>query len=123
MDPARGKMGGQHPSRDGLSPISQETDMNNLQPYLIESAHPQTYNFPRLKHLPVREQPAFRVSKDSDACSLAELLAVIIGGSNQIESAEQLLAQFGTIQKIAQAHVNEIAKVPGISNLTALRHR
>jgi DNA repair protein RadC len=94
--------------------------MNNLQPYLIESAHPQTYNFPRLKHLPVREQPAFRVSKDSDACSLAELLAVIIGGSNQIESAEQLLAQFGTIQKIAQAHVNEIAKVPGISNLTAL---
>ena len=121
MDPAREKMGGQHPSRGGLSPISQEADMNNLQPYLIESAHPQTYNFPRLKHLPVREQPAFRVSKDSDACSLAELLAVIIGGSNQIESAEQLLAQFGTIQKIAQAHVNEIAKVQGISNLTALR--
>jgi len=95
--------------------------MNNLQPYLIESAHPKTYIFPRLKHLPVREQPAFRVSKDSDACSLAELLAVIIGGSNQIESAERLLAQFGTIQKIVQAHVNEITKVPGISNLTALR--
>jgi DNA repair protein RadC len=95
--------------------------MNDFQLYLIQSSHPQTYNLPRLKHLPVREQPAFRVAKDSDACSLAELLAVIIGGSTQIETADRLLAQFGTIQKIAQAHVNEIAKVPGISNLTALR--
>jgi DNA repair protein RadC len=95
--------------------------MNNLQPYLIESANSPSYNFPRLKHLPIREQPAFRVSKDSDACSLAELLAVIIGGANQIEFAEQLLAQFGTIQKIAQAHVNEMTRVPGVSNLTALR--
>jgi DNA repair protein RadC len=33
----------------------------------------------------------------------------------QIETAERLLAQFGTIQKIAQAHVNEIAKVQGVS--------
>ena len=30
MDPARGKMGGQHPSRGGLSPISQETDMSQI---------------------------------------------------------------------------------------------
>lgn len=95
--------------------------MNNTQPYLIEGVHPHIYNLPRLKHLPVREQPAFRVSKDPDACSLAELLAVIIGGSNQIESAEQLLDQFGTIRKIAQAHVDEIARIPAISNLTALR--
>ncbi|MBI9047727.1 MAG: DNA repair protein RadC, partial [Anaerolineaceae bacterium] len=79
------------------------------------------YELPRLKLLPIREQPAFRVAKNSDACSLAELLAVIIGGSSQIESAEKLLVQFGSIQKIAQAHVNELEKVPGISNLTALR--
>jgi DNA repair protein RadC len=91
------------------------------QPYLIENIHSRTYNLPRLKHLPVREQPAFRVGQDSDACSLAELLAVIIGGSNQIESADLLLAQFGSIQKIAHAHINEIARVKGVSNLTALR--
>jgi len=95
--------------------------MNEIQPYLIETTNSHSYKFPRLKHLPVREQPSFRVSKDSDACSLAELLAVIIGGANQIESAERLLTQLGTIQKIAQAHVNEIANVPGVSNLTALR--
>ena len=101
--------------------------MNDFQPCLLangvveQESHLQTYNLPRLKHLPVREQPAFRVAKDSDACSLAELLAVIIGGSTQIETAERLLAQFGTIQKIAQAHVNEIARIQGVSNLTALR--
>jgi len=95
--------------------------MNEMQPYLIQSPTNPTYILPRLKHLPLREQPAFRVAQDSDACSLAELLAVIIGGSAQIESAESLLAQFGSIQKIAQAHVNEIARVQGVSNLTALR--
>jgi DNA repair protein RadC len=91
------------------------------QPYLLEKTQDPFYELPRLKHLPIREQPAFRVAKNSDACSLAELLAVIIGGSSQIESAEKLLVQFGSIQKIAQAHVNELEKVPGISNLTALR--
>ncbi len=95
--------------------------MNEEQPYLFHSNQLQTYTLPRLKALPVREQPAFRVAQDSDACSLAELLAVIIGGSSQIESADRLLAQFGSIQKIAQAHVNEISGIPGVSNLTALR--
>ena len=95
--------------------------MDDFQPYLIQSSPSQAYNLPRLKLLPVREQPAFRVAKDSDACSLPELLAVIIGGSTQIEIAEQLLAQFGTIHKIAQAHVNEIARIQGVSALTALR--
>ncbi len=81
----------------------------------------QSYAIPRLKLLPVCEQPAFRVAKDSDACNLAELLAVIIGGSTQIEEAERLLAKFGSIRQIAQAYVDEIAKVPGIGNQTALR--
>ena len=95
--------------------------MNEEQPYLFHSTQLQSYSLPRLKHLPVREHPAFRVAQDSDACSLAELLAVIIGGSSQIEAADRLLAQFGSIQKIAQAHVNEISGIPGVSNLTALR--
>ena len=95
--------------------------MDNLQPPLILETAKQIYSIPRLKHLPIREQPAYRVASNSDACSLAELLAVIIGGSRQIENAERLLAQFGTIQKIAQAHVSEIARVEGVGNQTALR--
>ena len=95
--------------------------MDGLQPSLLQETVKPTYSFPRLKHLPVREQPAYRVATDSDACSLAELLAVIVGGARQIETAERLLAQFGSIHKIAQAHVNEIAKVEGVGNQTALR--
>ena len=95
--------------------------MNEQRPLLLQEHTKQTYTLPRLKHLPVCEQPGYRVAKDSDACSLAELLAVIIGGSTQIEIAERLLAQFGTVQKIAQAHVMEIAKVQGVGNQTALR--
>ena len=95
--------------------------MPNQQLSLLHDEITQSYATPRLKLLPIREQPAFRVAKDSDACSLAELLAVIIGGSTQIETAEWLLSRFGSIRKIAQAHVDEIARVPGIGNQTALR--
>ncbi len=95
--------------------------MPNQQLSLLHDEITQPYAIPRLKLLPIREQPAFRVAKDSDACSLAELLAVIIGGSTQIEAAEWLLSRFGSIRKIAQAHVDEISRVPGISNQTALR--
>ena len=37
------------------------------------------------KLLPVREQPAYRLATSPNACTLAELLAVIIGGNEQIE--------------------------------------
>ena len=95
--------------------------MPNRQLSFLHDDIPHTYASPRLKLLPLREQPAFRVARDSDGCSLAELLAVIIGGTTQIEAAEWLLSRFGTIRKIAQASVDEIARVPGVSNLTALR--
>ena len=95
--------------------------MNTLQPSLLYTDKARAYRSPRLKLLPVCEQPAFRVAKDSDMCSLAELLAVIIGGSTQIEIAERLLAQYGTIQKLAQAHVTEMASVQGMGHSTALR--
>jgi DNA repair protein RadC len=95
--------------------------MPHQQLSLLNDEITQPYAIPRLRLLPIREQPAFRVARDSDGCSLAELLAVIIGGSTQIEAAEWLLSRFGSIRKIAQAHVDEIARVPGIGNQTALR--
>jgi DNA repair protein RadC len=88
---------------------------------LLSDPQAASYELPRLKLLPVREQPGYRVAKDPDGCNLPELLAVIIGGANQIESAEHLICRFGTMQKIAQAHVGEIARVEGIGNQSALR--
>lgn len=82
---------------------------------------PEAYPPPRIHLLPLREQPAYRVTQDADACNLAELLAAIVGGSQQIEAAEALLARFGTVGSLAQAHVNELATVRGVGEKTAVR--
>jgi DNA repair protein RadC len=98
--------------------------MNQLQESLFEipaSSKEEFYKRGKVALLPICEQPAYRVGKDSDACNLAELLAVIIGGQDQIETAERLLAQFSSIQRIAQADVNELDQIPGVSNQAALR--
>lgn len=79
------------------------------------------YLQPKVKLLPLKEQPAYRVSVNAETCNLAELLAVIVGGSEQIEIAERMLARFGSVQKLSQAHVNEIGSIKGVGAATALR--
>ncbi len=80
------------------------------------------YRITKLKTLPLRDQPAYRVTSNAAACSLAELLAAVVGGTQQIEIAEGLLAHFGgDIQRIFKASVAEIAQVHGIGQQTAVR--
>ncbi len=55
---------------------------------------PSLYDQPKLKSLPLREQPAYRVSQNAAACNLTELLAAVIGGQRQIEISQALLARF-----------------------------
>lgn len=83
---------------------------------------PQSYSLPKLKTLPLREQPTYRVTANVAACSLAELLAAVVGGPRQIEIAEGLLARFGgDVRRIYHAHVAEIASVHGVGQQTAVR--
>jgi len=83
---------------------------------------PPSYRPTKLKTLPLREQPAYRVSANAAGFSLAELLAALVGGTHQIEVAEGLLARFGgDIQRIHKAHVSEIGSVPGVGQQTAVR--
>jgi DNA repair protein RadC len=79
------------------------------------------FDLPKLKLLPLREQPAYRVAQNADACNLAELLAAIVGGQNQIEIAEDLLKCFGGLRGLYRAHVTEIGSVKGIGPQTAAR--
>ena len=80
------------------------------------------YTQPRLKTMPLREQPAYRVTQDATACNQAELLAALIGGQKQIEIAQDLLAHFSNdIRRLYQAHPQELAKVRGINQTTAVR--
>lgn len=83
---------------------------------------PVQYGQPQLKSLPLREQPAYRVSQNAAACNLTELMAAVIGGPKQIEIAQALLAHFGgDIRRLYQAHPAELATVKGINQVTAVR--
>jgi DNA repair protein RadC len=85
-------------------------------------ALPPAYQSPKLKTLPLREQPAYRVSANAAGCSLTELLAAVVGGAHQIEVAESLLAHFaGDLRRLYQAHATEIAAVRGVGGQTAVR--
>lgn len=80
------------------------------------------YKPPKLKTMPLREQPAYRVVQNANACNLTELMAAVIGGQRQIEIAQTLLARFdGDIRRLYQAHPMELTKVKGISQATAVR--
>lgn len=83
---------------------------------------PQAYSQPKIKTLPLRDQPAYRVTANPAACSLAELLAAVVGGAQQIEIAEGLLVRFGgDVRRIYHAHIAEIASVHGVGQQTAVR--
>ncbi len=81
-----------------------------------------TYDLPRLKSLPLREQPVFRVAQNAAACNLSELLAAMIGGPKQIEIADALLARYGgDLRRMHQAHVAELMRIKGVSPQVAAR--
>jgi DNA repair protein RadC len=78
---------------------------------------------PRLARLPAPEQPVRRVAERPSACNRVELLAALIGGPNQIETAEHLLAAFGSLRAMAAATADELATVKGVGPQTAVRVR
>ena len=81
-----------------------------------------TYDQPILRSMPLREQPAYRVTQNANACNLTELMAAVIGGTRQIEIAQNLIAHFGDdIRRLYQAHPAELARVRGISQTSAVR--
>jgi DNA repair protein RadC len=81
-----------------------------------------SYKPTKLKTLPLRDQPAYRVTANANGCNLVELLAAVIGGSQQIETAEALLERFGgDIQRIYKANIAELARVRGVGQQTAVR--
>ena len=92
------------------------TYVHGEQPSLIPNYPP-----PKVRTIPIREQPGYRVEMNPEACNLLELLSVLISGNQQIEKAEALIECFGSIQNIAQAQVEEIAKIHGFGRTTALR--
>jgi DNA repair protein RadC len=69
----------------------------------------------RLLHaLPMRERPAHRVSHYAAGCSLVELLAAVLRGRSQIETASELLVKFRELKNLANATPGELMAVRGV---------
>jgi DNA repair protein RadC len=77
---------------------------------------------PKHKLLPLRERPVERVSSHANVCTIAELLAALLGGPQPIETADALLAHFhGRLPDLRCAPAHEIASIPGIGQQNAAR--
>ena len=77
---------------------------------------------PRLKSLPIKEQPISRIYDfGAGAVSLTELLAAVAGGPRQLELAERLLVHYRTLSALFQAPTAELEQFVGIGHATAAR--
>ncbi len=70
--------------------------------------------------MPLRERPLARLSYvGSGGVSQTELLAILIGGPQQVEAAQAVVQRFG--ETLPHALIEELSVIPGIGNVTAAR--
>lgn len=72
-----------------------------------------------LRDLPISERPRERLIRHgSDALSLQELLALILGrgvqGESVMTTAQKLLAQFGSLESLLDASLEDLQQIKGI---------
>lgn len=69
----------------------------------------------RIFELPPSEQPAHRLAQlGAAALSDSELISLVLGGPDGLETARRLLAHFRSLRAMSRSAVREIANVPGI---------
>lgn len=81
-----------------------------------------------IKSWPKAERPRERlIERGAGALSPPELLAVLIGhgrrGATAVDVARELLRRFGSLARLADAGVRELAQVPGVGPAKAARLR
>ena len=79
----------------------------------------------RLKDQPASERPRERLAaKGPEALTDAELIAILLRtglrGANAVEIGAQLIRQFGSLQALARASVDDLRKVRGIGRAKAV---
>ena len=74
----------------------------------------------RISELPPEERPSYKIEKYPEAMSTREILALLVGGENQIEIADQLMESCnGNLRKLGQDIVLE--HIDGIGKATSRR--
>lgn len=79
----------------------------------------------RIKDLPAQERPRERLlNNGADSLKTSELLAIILRtgskGFSAVDIAERLVQQFGTLDKLARAPLEDLQKVKGIGRDKAI---
>ncbi len=74
-----------------------------------------------LESLPLRERPVWCVAYNANSCTTVELLAAVIGGSRQLEIAQELISHFGSVQSLARAISDKLSVMEGIGPVCAAR--
>jgi DNA repair protein RadC len=72
--------------------------------------------------LPLREHPTERLYQlGPSALATREVLAALIGGSHQLQVADELLVRFQSLHNLARASADELADVPHLGRAGAAR--
>lgn len=76
--------------------------------------------------MPETERPRERLLQyGPEAISSAELIAIILGsgtrGSSVLQIAQELLVRFGTLQKFAEASIEELQQIKGLGKAKAIQ--
>ena len=76
----------------------------------------------RISELPPEERPSYKIEKYPEAMTNREILALLVGGENQIKIADQLMASCnGNLRKLGQDSLLE--DIDGIGKATSNRIR
>ena len=76
----------------------------------------------RLHALPLRERPAARIyNYGTGSVNLTELLAAVLGGSCQLELAEQLITKYQSLASLCNAPLTELQALSGLGYASAAR--
>ena len=79
---------------------------------------------PRLQRLAEDQTPVYRMCNlGPQACSFQELLAVLIGGSTQLEVAEAINSRWSTPLDLMAAPISDIGRIHGVGPARAARVR
>ena len=75
-----------------------------------------------IKDLPLKERPAERLYHlGAPSLSTREIIAHIVGGTHQLQIAQQLFATFKDLQGISRAAITELEQIPHLGRSSAAR--
>jgi len=94
----------------------------------MEKSHAKKYTSMTIHDLPISERPRERLEQfGAEALSAQEIIALILGrgiaGESVMVTAQRLLSQFGSLNGLADASLEELSRVKGIGLAKAAQIR